>query len=122
MVLGFKITCTCKCHQAKIKICCQMPLVAPIAQKIYTDRGVYQHAEYKFAVRGNQTCSLTTSGIQALNIIIIASLQLFSWLWLMLSLIVTNTQTDVIMQFGYKCSILTGYVITIKRGCGTKIA
>ena len=91
---------TCTCHQAKITICCQMPLVAPIAQKICTDRGVYQHAEYKFAVRGNQTCSQTTSGIQSLNIIIIASLQLFSWLWIMLSLIVTNTQTDVIMQLG----------------------
>ena len=27
---------TCTCHQAKIAICCQTPLVAPIALKICT--------------------------------------------------------------------------------------
>ena len=32
MELELKITCTC--HQAKIAICCQMPLVAPIASEI----------------------------------------------------------------------------------------
>ena len=32
MELELKITCTC--HQAKITICCQTPLVAPIALKI----------------------------------------------------------------------------------------
>ena len=34
MELELKITCTC--HQAKNKICCQTPLVAPIAPKICT--------------------------------------------------------------------------------------
>ena len=34
MELEMKITCTC--HQAKIAICCQTPLVAPIALKICT--------------------------------------------------------------------------------------
>ena len=32
MELELKITCTC--HQAKIAMCCQTPLVAPIAPKI----------------------------------------------------------------------------------------
>ena len=32
--LELKITCTC--HQAKIAICCQKPLVAPIASKLCT--------------------------------------------------------------------------------------
>ena len=36
MVLELKITCAC--HQAKIAICCQTPLVAPIAPKICTGR------------------------------------------------------------------------------------
>ena len=35
MELELKITCTC--HQAKIAICCQTPLVAPIASKICTE-------------------------------------------------------------------------------------
>ena len=34
MELELKITCAC--HQAKIEICCQTPLAAPIAPKIYT--------------------------------------------------------------------------------------
>ena len=34
MELEMKITCTC--HQAKITICCQTPLVTPIAPKICT--------------------------------------------------------------------------------------
>ena len=34
MELELKFTCTC--HQAKIAICCQTPLVAPIASKICT--------------------------------------------------------------------------------------
>ena len=34
MVLGLKFTCTC--HQAKITLCFQTPLVAPIDQKICT--------------------------------------------------------------------------------------
>ena len=34
MELELKITCTC--HRAKIAICCQTPLVAPIAPKICT--------------------------------------------------------------------------------------
>ena len=34
MELELKITCTC--HHAKIEICCQTPLAAPIAPKIYT--------------------------------------------------------------------------------------
>ena len=34
MELELKITCAC--HQAKIAICCQTPLVAPIASKICT--------------------------------------------------------------------------------------
>ena len=38
MELELKITCTC--HQAKIPICCQTPLVAPIALKICT-RGFF---------------------------------------------------------------------------------
>ena len=47
MELKLKITCTC--HQAKNKICCQTPLVAPIAPKI--SQRVFQHAESKFAIR-----------------------------------------------------------------------
>ena len=38
MVLGLKITSTC--HQTKIAICCQTPLVVPIAPKICT-RGFF---------------------------------------------------------------------------------
>ena len=38
MELEMKITCTC--HQAKITICCQTPLVTPIAPKICT-RGFF---------------------------------------------------------------------------------
>ena len=34
MELELKITCAC--HQAKISICCQTPLVAPIAPKFCT--------------------------------------------------------------------------------------
>ena len=34
MVLEWKITCTC--HQEKLEICCQTPLVAPIAPKVCT--------------------------------------------------------------------------------------
>ena len=34
MELELKITCMC--HQAKIEICCQTPLGAPIIPKIYT--------------------------------------------------------------------------------------
>ena len=48
MELELKITCTC--HQAKIAICCQMPLVAQIASKICSG-GFSQHAESKFAIR-----------------------------------------------------------------------
>ena len=48
MELELKITCTC--HQAKITICCQTPLVAPIALKNLR-KGVFQHAESKFAIR-----------------------------------------------------------------------
>ena len=43
MELELKITCTC--HRAKIAICCQMPLFAPIAPKLF------QHAESKSAIR-----------------------------------------------------------------------
>ena len=54
-----KIICTCL--QAKIAICCQTSLVAPIAQKIA--QGAFQHTESKFSY---QIFSLTTPGIQAL--------------------------------------------------------
>ena len=48
MVLGLKFTCTC--HQAKITLCCQTPLVAPIDQKICRG-GVSYYAASKFAIR-----------------------------------------------------------------------
>ena len=37
---------TCTCHQAKIAICCQTPLVAPIALKICT-RGFFSMLNQK---------------------------------------------------------------------------
>ena len=55
MELELKITCTC--HRAKIAICCQTPLVAPIAPKICTG-GFFNML--------NQICSLATPAIQAL--------------------------------------------------------
>ena len=38
--MEFKLKITCTCHQVKIAICCQTPLVALIAPKICT-RGVF---------------------------------------------------------------------------------
>ena len=45
MMLGLKITCTC--YQEKTAICCQTPLVVPIAVK-NVHRWVFQHAVSKF--------------------------------------------------------------------------
>ena len=61
MVLELKITCAC--HQAKIAVCCQTPLVALFARKIYS--------EGFFSVLNpncNQICCLTPPGTQALLI------------------------------------------------------
>ena len=60
MMLELKITCTC--HQAKIAMCCPLPLVVPIAQKNCTGN---------FSTHWIQVCnqifSLTTPTIQALK-------------------------------------------------------
>ena len=61
MVLGLKITCTC--HQAKIAICCQMPVVALIAPKFCTGKN-----SNMLKSNWQHICSLTTPGIQALKI------------------------------------------------------
>ena len=48
MELEMKLTCVC--HQAKITICCQTPPNTPISPK-NLHKGVFQHAESKFAIR-----------------------------------------------------------------------
>ena len=61
MVLELKITYTC--HQAKIAVCCQTPLVALFARKICT-KGFFSVLNPNC----NQICCLTTPGTQALLI------------------------------------------------------
>ena len=58
---------TCTCHQAKIAICCQMPLVAPIALKICT-RG-FSACWIQNCYLLSAICSMTTPAIQALRVL-----------------------------------------------------
>ena len=55
MMVGLKITCTC--HQAKLAICCQLPVVVSLLQKFA--QGIFEHAESKLAIRINQELSDT---------------------------------------------------------------
>ena len=60
MELELKITCTC--HQANIAICCQTPLVAPIAPEI-----CFEGFSTCLIQICHQLCSLFTPSIQALR-------------------------------------------------------